>query len=73
MLLSQLVLSIYVLASALTGFDKSTLPWYQVIARLTACVLMFSADTQLEWLGIAIAIMTLIHTHFLVTKTETEK
>lgn len=59
MLLAQLLLSMYVLASALIGFDRHRLPWWQIALRLLACVLMFSAQGALEWAGVALALASL--------------
>lgn len=58
-LLAQLLLSMYVLASALIGFDRHRLPWWQIAVRLSAAALMFSAQSTLEWLGVVVALASL--------------
>lgn len=58
-LLLQLLLAMYVLASALIGFDRHRLPWWQVAVRLSAAALMFSAQATLEWLGVVVALASL--------------
>ena len=64
MLVLQLTLSIYVLASALIRFDRVKLSWFQVVIRIAGCVLMFSGQANLEILGIALAILAIAVTNF---------
>jgi len=64
MLVLQLTLSIYVLASALIRFDRVKLSWFQVVIRIAGCVLMFSGQANLEILGIALATLAIAVTNF---------
>jgi len=64
MLVLQLTLSIYVLASALIRFDRVKLSWSQVVMRIAGCVFMFSGQAELEILGIALATLAIAVTNF---------
>ena len=64
MLVLQLTLSIYVLASALIRFDRVKLSWFQVVVRIAGCVLMFCGQADLEILGIALATLAIAVTNF---------
>jgi TRAP transporter 4TM/12TM fusion protein len=58
-LLVRLLLAMYVLASALSRFERSALTGLQIAVRLAAVVLMFVPQTGAMWTGVALALVAM--------------
>jgi TRAP transporter 4TM/12TM fusion protein len=63
LLVLKLLLAIYVLCSALTRFDRWALPWWQVLLRLVASLLLFAPGHYSDLSGAALAVLLLGHHH----------
>lgn len=68
-LILKLVLAIYVLASALIGFELRHLPVWQIAVRLVACVLIFAPDYVSTWIGFGLVGLALIQHRIAATQS----
>ncbi|MCB2017084.1 MAG: TRAP transporter fused permease subunit [Hydrogenophaga sp.] len=66
-LIVRLLVAMYILASALIGFDRQALPWWQIGLRLAASVLIFAPGHLSTWTGFAITAVVMAH-HWLLAR-----
>lgn len=66
-LIVRLLVAMYILASALIGFDVRKLPWWQIGVRLVACVLIFAPGHLSTLIGFGLAGAALAE-HWLLRK-----
>ena len=62
LLAARLVLALYLLSSALAGFDRHALASWEIAARLALAVLLMT-KMEILWIGAAIAAIALIFVH----------
>lgn len=67
-LIGRLLVAMYMLASALIGFEVRKLAWWQIAVRLVACVLIFAPGHVSTLLGLGMALLALVE-HHLFQKT----
>ena len=68
-LIVRLLVAMYILASALIGFDVRKLPWWQIGVRLVACVLIFAPGHLSTMLGFALTAVAMAEHWMLGKKT----
>ncbi len=64
-LIVRLLVAMYILASALIGFDVRQLPWWQIAVRFVACVLIFAPGHLSTMIGLGLTGIALAE-HWLV-------
>ncbi len=63
LVLLRLVIALYLIASALTGFDARRLPRWEVLARLVLAVGVLLRAPEVHWIAVALAIgLVVFHT-----------
>ena len=67
-LIGRLLVAMYLLASALIGFEVRKLDWWQIAVRLVACVLIFVPGHVSTLVGLGMALLALVE-HHLFKKT----
>lgn len=55
----RLLVAMYLLASALSRFDRQKLSWLQVLSRLIAAGLLFAPDARLVWIGAVLGLVAI--------------
>lgn len=55
----KLLVAMYLLASALSRFDRQKLSWLQVLSRLIAAGLLFAPDARLVWIGAVLGVVAI--------------
>ena len=67
-ILIRLIIAIYLISSAVIGFDQRRLPAWEIICRLTLGLLLVFTDPLLHWVATGTSILFLSW-HFLAYKT----
>jgi TRAP-type uncharacterized transport system fused permease subunit len=67
---ARLLLALYLIASALTGYDQAPLRQWEVVARLLVAVLVLWKTVPIMGAGLVLAVL-LIGVHFVLARTNT--